>query len=141
MTIPPIRVERANSERPIYFGVSTDVLSTNFPQFVLAFINFLLILAWKIVSSFCRKEGLFRKLYERGKTDIVCGKIIGLLLQTTLPWNFLLLQNGFADKESKLNYTLSIFFFFFTSFFPLFYLYLLLKSKKNELILCIKHKE
>lgn len=54
---------------------------------------------------------------------MVCGQITNVLVQFTLPWSFILLNNGARSFSSKANFATYLLLLFVAIFFPIYYVY------------------
>jgi len=119
----PLGYERVNTERGLYFGVSTDVGRNNITNFIFVTINilFIFILSW--ISSFLSKDNPFRKTVNKEKKNMIFGQVINLLIPFTLPWTFVMLNNGVRNFGTKLDAALYFFLFFVALFFPIYYFF------------------
>ena len=67
LTLPPISTEKVNRSRPLYFQVSSDVLSSNFAQIVLICSNLIVLAIWGRICCFLNKNSIIRRFYNDSK--------------------------------------------------------------------------
>ena len=121
--LTPLGDERVGSQRGLYFGVSTDVGRNNITNFIFVTINILFILLLNWISSFLSKDNPFRKTIKIEKKNMIFGQVINLLIPFTLPWTFVMLNNGVRNFGTKLDAALYFFLFFVALFFPIYYFF------------------
>ena len=130
----PISPELVNSPRPQFFGVTSDVLGGNFSDFLIVVGNLLLILIVQLGSLLLKKNSLGRQFFKHNKWDMVFGQIINIIMPSTLPWSFILLQSGAPSFPAKINFILYYFVLFLSVLFPIYYFFSLLETQRRQII-------
>lgn len=134
MELDPISPELVNSARPKFFGITSDVLGGNLSDFVIVAANLLLLFGLQLGSMLLRKNSLTRQFFNHNKWDMVFGQIINIIMPSTLPWSFILLQSGARNFSAKLNFLLYYFVLFLSVLFPIYYFFSLLETQKAQII-------
>lgn len=65
---------------------------------------------------------------------MIFGHIINVIIPLTLPWTFMMLQNGVRDFGTKLNAACYLVLYFTGIFFPIYYFFELLQEREKKLI-------
>ena len=131
VSVPPISQEKVNMPRPLYFGVSSDVFSSNFQQFLIITFNFIVLGIWAIICKFTNKKSFLYSLFIQNKDEMIFGQIIGVTFPIVLALNFVFANQGLRFFGCKINVLFIIFFTFLTLITPILYLkYLIFKRKQ-----------
>lgn len=134
LQLDPISPELVDRARPLFFGVSSDLLGNNFSDFVILFGNFLLIFLIQIIFSSLRKSSLAKQFFEHNKWDMLFGQIISMLVPSVLPWSFVLLKCGARNFSTKVNFLLNYLCLFVSIVFPIYYFFSLVEGQKVQLL-------
>lgn len=133
LDIDPISPELVNSARPLFFGITSDVITANLSDFVIVLANILLLLLVQLVLSQAKKSSLAKQFFDYNKWDMGYGQIINLIIPATLPWSFILLQSGAQRFPTKCNFVLYYFALFISLLFPIYYLFSLLEGQRRQI--------
>jgi hypothetical protein len=119
------------SSRGLYFGVTSDILSSHTVAFFFLIGN--IILVWILVwfSSCLKKTNLIRQFINREKWQMIFGQIINIMIPLTLPWTFVMMDTGLRNFKTKINAICYILLFFVGLFFPIYYFFHLLQEREN----------
>lgn len=134
LTPPSLSDERVDHKRPLFFGVSSDLLSSNLVAFLFLVGNLTLICVLHWSSLKLRKNSHFRKLVCRERWPMIYGQVTNVLAQLTLPWTFLMLKAGVRNFGTKANAAAYVLLFFVGVFFPIYYFFELLQERERELL-------
>ena len=126
LPVPPLGSEKVNSDRGLFFGVSTNLFSSNVGSFIFLIGNISMILLLQLTSSFLRKNNAFRELVGGRKWEMIYGQVINIMSPLTLPWTFAILKAGVRNVRTKLSATCNILIFFMAFVFPIYYFFDLL---------------
>ena len=127
--ISPLSSERVNSDRGLFFGISTNIFSNNIGNFAFLMGNIAIILLLQYVSSFLRRNNTFRELIGQRRWEMIYGQVINIMSPLVLPWTFAILETGVRNVRTKLAVTCNILIFFMAFVFPIYYFFDLLAEK------------
>ena len=125
--IDPISPELVNRQRPLFFGISSDMISSSWSDTSIACINLTLLLILNLIfSRLLQSKCVIRSFFQTNKWDMGMGQIINLLVPYLLPLSFFLFQPHNLRLSSKINAFLLLLALFIGIFFPIYYLFFLL---------------
>jgi hypothetical protein len=114
--IGPISDELVNEERPFYFGIGSDALSSYYYPFTLIAIN---IVVFEMVLLFKKRLPKTSKLYKSldvSRDKIYFGFIVSLMVLVILPWKYVVF-GGVANFRSKINSACQLLLYVFIVYF------------------------
>ena len=132
--IAPYSYERVDSKRGNYFGVSSDLPYSNSILFLFVVANIVFILSLNWICAWLNTNNPFRKIVGKEKKNMVFGHIINMIIPLTLPWTFMMLQNGVRSFGTKINAACYLVLYFTGIFFPIYYFFELLQEREKILI-------
>jgi hypothetical protein len=129
----PLSDEKVTSNRGLFYGVSSDVLSGNLVSFIFLFSNIGFVAIAQLMLLWTRKHNFVRKLFDSQKWDLIYGQVTGLLIPLALPWTFMVIDSGISNFQSKFNLVAYILLLYVGIVFPIYYLLELLDDREKEL--------
>jgi hypothetical protein len=116
-----ISSEKVDSQRALYFGVTSDYFPNGTATFALFAANIIFIFLLQFLTTCLRKRNFFRQLIANQKRMIIFGQIINLMHPIVLPWAFHMLQMGCRNWKDMISILTYIFVFFMAFAFPFYY--------------------
>ncbi len=118
LRISPISRELIDRDRPLFFGVSSDVLSVNLEMFIVMVFNFLLLLVVQAIFWRVSNRHFLKKLYYKNRCGLIHGQVINVMISFILPWSFVILNSDCSSLGNKVNFALYAFSMLTAFFFP-----------------------
>lgn len=97
MKISPITEEKVDSNRALFFNVSSDMVSSMSPQFALIILNWTVIFIFEMIFSMAKNKYILRTMFNKSKWELIFSQIINSLIPFTLPWSFILIKTGYLQ--------------------------------------------
>ena len=132
--IPLLSEEKVDRAKPLFFGVSSDVGSSDTVPLAFMLANFTLIALSSWLSSLLRRNHVVRELLSSERWSMVYGQLINMMIQLTLPWSFLMLCANCGNFAGKANNGLFVLLFFLGLCFPFVFLLGLLCKREKHLM-------
>ena len=123
--------EKVTSRKGLYFGVSSDLVSSNVAIFIFLMLNIGFMMLMQFVVSFLRKNNVVRQLVLKFRWSMVCFQITNIFGPLLLPWTFLLMNAGVNNFGTKMNMIAYLIIFFMGIIFPVVYFFDLLAEREN----------
>ena len=133
-TIPPLGNKEVSSLKAEFFGVTSDVFSSNVPVFVFFIGNVTFIVFLNFLTAQLKEKNYLRTVVSNNKREMIHGQVINLLAPLVLPWTFVMLETGVRNVRNKLATMVAILVFFMGVIFPFVYFFELLQEKEDELV-------
>ena len=115
LTVPLFTDELVDEIRPLYFGISSDLLSTNAYPLLIVLFNVIIVEVVIAVRNNSSNSSFIHILSFKRET-VYSGFIVSILVQNILPWKYVDF-NSFLDFKTKINcfcyyiaFTLMVFF-------------------------------
>ena len=122
----PLSDERVDTQRGIHFGVKSDMFSSQSAVLIVLVANIALIFFIQWILSFLKNSNFMRKLWCEKKFHMISGQIINVIMPLTLPWTFVMLENGIKNFQTKINAACYLMIYFMGLFYPIYYFFELL---------------
>lgn len=133
INISPLSNEKVDRTKPLFFGVSSDVGSSDAVPFTLLSFNLLLIMLVYWLTSKLNKSSAVRTVVSSEYRGMIYGQVVNVMIQLTLPWTFLLFCLNSYSYKGKFNSLCYLFLFFISLIFPFIHLFELLREREKEL--------
>ena len=134
MKISPITEEKIDSNRALFFNVSSDMVSSMSPQFVLIFLNWAVIFFFEMIFLMVKNKYVLKTMFDKSKWELIYGQIINSLIPFVLPWSFILIKTGFLQFSDKINLAIFSCCLFVAIVFPFFYFFNLVHIQKGRIL-------
>jgi hypothetical protein len=85
-----ISQEKVNRSKPLHFGVSSDMPSSNADIVFTVLTNLFFLTCLHFCFSLVKKSNKLRLFFDSNKYDLIYGQITNTLVPITLPWVFVL---------------------------------------------------
>lgn len=134
MKIGPITEEKVDSNRALFFNVSSDMVASMSPQFALILLNWAVIFIFEMVFLMIKNKYVLKTMFNKSKWELIYGQIINSLIPFALPWSFILIKTGFLQFSDKINLVIFSCCLFVAIVFPFFYFFNLVHIQKGRIL-------
>jgi len=121
------------SEKDLYFGVTSDILLSNYAIITFFVLSILLTLVLNGISKNLRPRNVLKTFLTQNMFKIMAGQIIAAMICFCIPWRFVLF-GGVLHFSGKINLIFQYNLFFLALIFPFYYLLKLLREQKRIMI-------
>ena len=133
IAIPPLSDEKVDRKKILFFGVSSDVASSDVIAFIFLAGNIILVSLLHCLCSNLNRHSAIRNVIGKGRWGMIYGQFINIMTQLILPWIFLMFSTS-RNLYTKGNLAVYLFLFFIGMLFPIYYLFELLRERSHCLI-------